>query len=672
MNKLNFKMAKRGIQNNKFLYFPYILASSFMLFIFNLLIDLKSEKFILESRGSAIIESLLEMGSWIVAIFSLIFLVYMAKTIVKNRYKELGLLYGLGMDKKSLRKILIIENLILGILILIIGTFFTILLGPLFINLVAKILKIQTEIKLSINFSKLALGLIIFAIIFILITFISLNSIRKTNPIELSKLSQKGEKEPKANVISMILAIILIGYGYYTALSIDGGIFQALPRFLPASIAVIIGTYFFFRSLVIWILKLFRKNKKIYYKGTNMTFIGELIKRSKESAMALSSITIISSLFLLSFVVMSAMFVGKNDLLDRIAPSDFLIQYEENIDNNTKNSLEKNIDKEKIKNLGEFKRKGLIVSEKSSGNFSILKDDDLRKTIMDDKTKIVSLTDIKSFNMANKTNISLNKNEAIIFDSKAKKYDKISIDNQNLKVKENAKNISYVLMDPTTSLFHNILVVVDDLDEFSKKISDGKNSKDLARVSGAYFDLKEKNQKNIDEMANTLNKNITDKNRIFVKNSIENRMEFDKIHTGAYIVVVILAIVFLISTLVVIYYKQAAEGLEDGRNIKILQKVGMSKKEIKKSVKKQNYFTFFGPLIISIIHILVASKLAFGMIQLFAMLELRKFIEIEAICIIIFSLIYIMIFRITLPIYFEMGKLNKEWKWKKYLKFYFI
>lgn len=620
MNKLNFKMATRGIKNNKFLYIPYILASSFMLFIFNLLIDLKSEKFILETRGSEIIKTLLEMGSWIVAIFSLIFLVYMAKTIVKNRYKELGLLYGLGMDKKSLRKILIIENLILGILVLIIGTFFTILLGPLFINLVARILKIQTGIKLSVNFSKLALGL-------------------------------------------MILAIILIGYGYYTALSIDGGIFQAIPRFLPASIAVIIGTYFFFRSLVIWILKLFRKNKKIYYKGTNMTFIGELIKRSKESAMALSSITIISSLFLLSFVVMSAMFVGKNDLLDRIAPSDFLIQYQENDKESgkyTKNLLEKNIGKEKIKNLGEFKRKGLVVSEKSPGKFFILEDDDLRKTIMDDKTKIISITDIKSFNMANKTNISLKKDEAIVFDSKAKKYEKISIENQNLKVKENVKNISYVLMDPTTSLFHNILVVVDDLEEFSKKISDGKNNKIFPSVSGTYFDLKEKNQKNIDEMANTLNKNISDTDKILVKNSIEKRMEFDKIHTGAYIVVLILALVFLISTIIVIYYKQAAEGLEDGRNIKILQKVGMSKKEIKNSVKKQNYFTFFGPLIISIIHILIASKLAFGMLQLFAMLELRKFVEIEAICIIIFSLIYIMIFKITLPIYFEMGKLNKE------------
>lgn len=661
MNKLNFKMATRGIKNNKFLYFPYILASSFMLFIFNLLIDLKSEKFILESRGSAIIESLLEMGSWIVAIFSLIFLVYMAKTIVKNRYKELGLLYGLGMDKKSLRKILIIENLILGILILIIGTFLTILLGPLFINLVAKILKIQTQIKLSINFSKLALGLMIFAIIFVLITLISLNSIRKTNPIELSKLSQKGEKEPKANVVSMILAIILIGYGYYTALSINGGIFQALPKFLPASIAVIIGTYFFFRSLVILILKLLRKNKKIYYKSTNMTFIGELIKRSKESAMALSSITIISSLFLISFVVMSAMFVGKNDLLDRIAPSDFLIQYEENdkeSEKYTKNFLEKNIGKEKTKNLGEFKRKGLVVSEKSAGKFSILEDDDLRKTIMDEKTKIISLTDIKSFNMANKTNISLKKDEAIVFDSKAKKYGKISLENQNLKVKENVKNTSYVLMDPTTSLFHNILVVVDDMDEFSKKISDGKNIKTFPSVSGIYFDLKDKSQKNIDYMDKKLNENISD--NILVKNSIENRKEFDKIHTGAYIVVVILALVFLISTIVVIYYKQAAEGLEDGRNIKILQKVGMSKKEIKKSVKKQNYFTFFGPLIISIIHILIASKLAFGMIQMFAMLELRKFVEIEAICIIIFSLIYIMIFRITLPIYFEMGKLNRE------------
>ena len=379
--------------------------------------------------------------------------------------------------------------------------------------------------------------------------------------------------------------------------------------------------------------------------------------------MALSSITIISSLFLLSFVVMSAMFIGKNDLLDRIAPSDFLIQYQENDKESgkyTKNFLEKNIGKEKIKNLGGFKRKGLVVSEKSPGKFSILEDDDLRKTIMDDKTKIISITDIKSFNMANKTNISLKKDEAIVFDSKAKKYDEISIENQNMKVKENVKNTSYVLMDPTTSLFHNIVLVVDDLDEFSKKISDGKNIKTFPSVSGIYFDLKDKSQKNIDYMDKKLNENISDKDKILIKNSIENRMEFDKIHTGAYIVVLILALVFLISTIIVIYYKQAAEGLEDGRNIKILQKVGMSNKEIKKSVKKQNYFTFFGPLIISIIHILIASKLVFGMIQMFAMLELRKFIEIEAICIIIFSLIYIMIFRITLPIYFEMGKLNKE------------
>ncbi|EGC83608.1 ABC transporter permease [Anaerococcus hydrogenalis] len=661
MNKLNFKMAIRGIKNNKFLYLPYILASSFMFFIFNLLIDFRSEKFIMETRGSEVIKSLLEVGSWIVAIFSLIFLVYMAKTIVKNRYKELGLLYGLGMDKKSLRKILIIENFILGILVLIIGTFFTILLGPLFINLVAKILKIQTEIKLSINFEILKLGLLVFCGIFLLITLISLNSIRKSNPIELSKLSQKGEKEPKANIISMIFAIILIGYGYYTALTIDGGMLQALPKFLPASLSVIIGTYFFFRSLVIWILKLLRKNKKIYYKSTNMTFIGELIKRSKESAMALSSITIISSLFLLSFVVMSAMFVGKNELLDRIAPSDFLIQYEDKNEKSEdigKNIIDKKLDKEKIKNLGQFKRLGLIVNEKSAGKFSILRDDDLRKSIMDEKTKIISLTDIKSFNMANKTNITLNKNEAVVFDSKAKKYEKISINNQTLKVKENVKNTSYVLMDPTTSLFHNLILVVDDMDEFSKKISDGKNINTFPSVSGIYFDLKDKSQKNIDYMDKKLNENISD--NILVKNSIENRMEFDKMHTGAYIVVTILALVFLTSTIVVIYYKQAAEGLEDGRNIKILQKVGMSKKEIKKSVKKQNYFTFFGPLIISIVHILVASKLAFGMIQLFAMLELRKFVEIEAICIIIFSLIYIMIFRITLPIYFEMGKLNKE------------
>lgn len=638
-----------------------------MLFIFNLIVQLRTEDFILTKRGGEYIELILSYGQWIIALFSSIFLIYMTKAIVKNCYKEFGLLYSLGMDKKSLRGILFIQNIILSICSLLLGSFLSILLSPLFVNLVGKMLNIE-RIGLEFEVDNIKLGLIIFALIFVLVTIISLNSIRKTNPIELSQLAKKGEKEPKMSVISFLLSLIFIGVGYWISLNI-GGALDAIPKFFPAVVLVIFGTVLFFRSVVISILKALRKNKKFYYKGVNMTFIGELIKRSKESAMALSTITIISSMLLISFVVMVAMFVGKNDFLARVAPRDYQVGYTDKTLENDVDRLVENVSKKldiDIKNQGHARRLIKLARRDDNGKIHLLKEDDFKNIMMDKNVLILSLVDINSFNEANKTNFSLNDKESLVFDYKNNPFDKISIEGIDFRIKQKLEKIDNILLDPTTSLFNNLLVVVNDTDKFEDQIEDkmaGKNIESL-KNNIKYFDIGEKNSKIIDNFTENLDQAIANdeklKDGVEINPSIESSIFFNQMHQGAYVTIVLLVLTFLISAVVVIYYKQASEGLEDGRNIKILKKIGMANTEIKKSVARQNYVTFFAPLLLAIIHTAVASKLVYGMLKIFSMLELKLFIEIEVVCILIFALIYFLIFRLTLPIYFEMGKLNKE------------
>lgn len=669
MNKINFKIALNQIRTNKFLYLPYILASTLMVYIFDLVYTLRDQEFMESSRGGTTILQLLEIGQWTIALFSFIFLIYMTNSIIKSRYKEFGLLYSLGMDKKGLRSILLIENLIFASSAILLGSLLSLLTSPLFVNLIAKILDLNEEIIFDIDPSKLILGIEVFALIFIFISLISLLSIRKKNPLELSQKSKEGEAEPKVKILSFILGLLAIGAGYKIALSIDN-FFQAFPMFFPAVALVIIGTSFFFQSIVIWLLKLLRKNKKIYYKGVNMTFIGELIKRSKESAQALSSITIISSMFLLSFVVMAAMFIGKNAWLDRMNPADYVVSsetYDPVFDSYIKKAIKTTQDQTGIRTKEIKNIENLTIFGKDTGRgiFDISKpyDTNYIGNISDDRARIIAIVDEESFNRSSQNTYKLSDREVLVYDSENDKYESISIGDMNFSVKENLSEINPILVDSTMSLFHNVLLVVKDLDKLNENFRQDKNI-EFGHIYKTYFDLEDRSMENAFNFSTKLAQNLERDSDIIEKlrinNGIENRYEFDSMHTGAYITIIILMILFMVSIIVVIYYKQAAEGLSDGGTIEILKKVGMSNKEIKKSINRQNYYTFFIPLLVSIIHILVASKLAHKLLQVFISLSRADFIKIEIGAILVYIIVYILIFKITTPIYFKMGNINKE------------
>lgn len=669
LNKINFKIAINQIRSNKFLYLPYILASSLMVYIFDLVYILRGQEFMESSRGGTTILQLLEIGQWTIALFSFIFLIYMTNSIIKSRYKEFGLLYSLGMDKKGLMSILLIENLIFASSAILLGSLLSLLTSPLFVNLIAKILDLNEEIIFDIELSNIVLGIEVFALIFIFISLISHFSIRKKNPLELSQKSKEGEAEPKVKVISFILGLLAIGAGYKIALGVDN-FFQAFPMFFPAVALVIIGTSFFFQSIVIWLLKLLRKNKKIYYKGVNMTFIGELIKRSKESAQALSTITIISSMFLLSFVVMAAMFIGKNAWLDRMNPADYVISsetYDPVFDSYIKEAIENTKNQTGIR-TGEIKTIESMISfgkDTSQGDFDIAKPDDINivGTLSDDRARTINIVDEESFNRSTQNTYKLSDGEVLIFDSENEKYESISIGGMKFTVKENLSKINPILVDSTMSLFHNVLLVVKDIDDFNENFSQNQNI-EFGHIYKTYFDLEDRSMDDAFNFSAKLAQNLERDNdlieKLRINNGIENRYEFDSMHTGAYITIIILLILFMASIIVVIYYKQAAEGLSDGRSIEILRKIGMSNKEIKKSINRQNYYTFFIPLLVSIIHILVASKIAHKLLQVFINLSRADFIKIEIGAILVYILVYILIFKITTPIYFKMGNMNKN------------
>lgn len=428
---------------------------------------------------------------------------------------------------------------------------------------------------------------------------------------------------------------------------------------------VIVGTFLFYRAVVITILKLLRSNKQIYYRGTNMTFIAELLKRSKESAMSLASITIIVSMLLACFTMTVAMFIGKNQVVKRIAPRDYVIQYNEAKDtaiiNETLHSIKNEINAT-IKDEVDLRLSRLYMREDTQCNFSLEHNSEFLSDFRNTGLVIGSVISIGDFNKIHNCNIELNDNEVLLYNSAQRHYDTIKVAGIQLAVKQNLKKIDYICVDSNASLFSNILFVVKDLDSFNTNIKnmDAKYTPTNRLLKGINV-VQSDNPEKFDQLINDrlLDNHILTGNYGYLNGRLLS-VEFTNIHKGAYITIILLSFILFVSAVIAVYYKQASEGFSDSANIEMLSKAGLSNKEIKQSVVKQNYVSFFAPLVVGIIHIIAAGKLMYNMLHLLAMMSVNTFIIIEALCIVAFSVVYVLIFRFTMPVYFTMGRLNHQ------------
>ena len=287
--------------------------------------------------GADSLKSIMTAGSYVIAIFSVIFLFYTNSFLIKRRKKELGLYNILGMEKHHIAIVLFYETVITGIISIISGLFAGILLSKLAFMAFFKLLSFKVPFGFSISASGAYTSVWLFSLIFFLILLSNLWQIKLAKPIELLHGGNVGEKEPKTKVIMTILGVLCLGIGYYIALATESPL-QAILLFFVAVVLVIIGTYLLFSAGSIAVLKMLRKNKKYYYQTRHFTSVSGMLYRMKQNAAGLASICILSTMVLVMVAGTLSLYMGVESAIDNRYPNDMSI-HRSFFDTNSNRSL---------------------------------------------------------------------------------------------------------------------------------------------------------------------------------------------------------------------------------------------------------------------------------------------------------------------------------------------
>lgn len=619
---------------------PYILTCIGTMMMFYVMHAISLNDGLLNMPNSMSLQSILSMGVVVILIFSVILLLYTNSFLIKRRKKELGLFNVLGMEKKHIAWVLFFETLFTSLISLAFGLFGGIILNKLMFVLLLRLLKFDIPLGFELDMASIEFTAQCFSLIFILTLICNLVQIWMSKPIELLKGGQVGEKEPKTKWISAIIGVLSLGIGYGIALSVETPL-AAIPLFLVAVIFVMIGTYELFTAGSIVVLKLLRKNKKIYYKKHNFIAISGMMYRMKQNAKGLANICILSTAVIVMLSTTVSLYVGMEESLHTQYPQDVFLRGNDVNDekiNRINQILDDKVNEYQIKLKDEFhyKSKSMMATLKD-GNYA------LGQNISSDSYSFGFIS-IDDFNRLEQTDIQLSVDEVLIFSiSGTYGKDSIMINNQVYQIKQEFDEVSFQPKQEN-SLFPVYLLIVNDIQIFGEEdvyYSVGFNVDNTDEVSVEF----------VDSLNTEFRLNSID---AYVSGAASSRADFLMTYGGLFFLGIFLGTLFLMATVLIIYYKQVSEGYDDKERFEIMQRVGMSKQEIRKTIRVQILMVFFLPLIFMMIHIAFAFPIITKLLALFGLMNTQLFLAATIGTIVIFASIYALIFNLTAKTYYKI------------------
>lgn len=605
--------------------------------------------------GGRTMQTVLTLGVYIIGIFSVIFIFYTNSFLFKRRKNELGLYSVLGMEKKHISRVLCREAIYSGGISLILGILFGMLFSKLMYAFLLMMLHIDTSIKLNFSFTPVIATVILFGAIFVFIILFNIIKIMRINPIDLIKGGKKGEREPRSNWIIGLIGLISLGFGYYIALSIKNPI-TAMTIFFLAVILVAIGTYFIFTSGSIMLLKILRKNKKFYYKKNNFISVSNMIYRMKQNAVGLANIAILSTAVLLVLSTTVSLYVGIEDVISTRYKRDIITNYiyegqdleelERVIQNHAKDN---NV---VLKDSLKFFNSSFLAQIKDN---KLLINDDFASELFEDYCEI-NLFLLEDYNKEHNSTLQLSKNEVFIHSDSVKfNYPNLVILGKEYAIKGHLEEMKF----SSDWVFNKMDVVVRDIETINSAIFMVNGNNENGGGHSLYYEYDfnltgevENKTMFASTLRDALNKSIT---RVAVVDDIyTSRQDIMSMYGSLFFIGMFLGTLFMVATVLIIYYKQISEGYEDRKRFEILQKVGMSKKEVKETIKSQILIIFFLPLITAIIHIMVAFPLVNKILILLNLNNSKLFLLFTGIVILVFGLAYGIVYRWTARIYYKI------------------
>ncbi len=664
MNKFFYvNLAINNIKKNSKTYIPYLLTCIGTIAMFYNMIFLAVAKDIGSVSDSGSVRQILFLGAIIIGIFSLIFLFYTNSFLIKRRKKEIGLFNILGMEKKHIAKIMFMETIVIAVLSFSIGLSSGIILSKLMILLLLKIISFDATFGFEIPLMAVLATVLLFCTIFIINLIYNIFQVHLAKPIELLKGGNLGEKEPKTKWILASIGAICLGIGYYIAVTTESPI-AALNLFFIAVALVIVGTYFIFTASSIAILKMLRKNKKYYYKINHFISVSGMIYRMKQNAAGLANICILSTAVIIMISTTVSLYMGVEDVLRNAFPRNIVInsfnvskEYEEFIEN----SVEKHTTNANLqpKNIIKYHLMNFVLNQDES-NFDKFQEDSFK---VDNYSKMSTLKFIiiDDYNRLENKSVTLSKGEVLLYEQKGEiSEDIININGLKLSIKEHLNSLNS--MNATNeNLTNNYVIVVDDINTIKQvhnAIYSGTDYEmEMEELSYYYaFDLDGSKEEQI-KIVNSLQKEFVSDDLdgdSRVEGAEISRDSFYTIYGGLFFLGIFLGVLFIMATVLIIYYKQIAEGYDDKERFEIMQKVGMSHDEVKHAIKAQVLTVFFLPLIAAVIHIAFAFKVITKLLLLFKLTNISLFLVCTIATILIFALFYSIVYALTARTYYKI------------------
>lgn len=607
--------------------------------------------------GGDVMQQILSLGIYVITVFAVIFLFYTNSFLIKRRKREFGLFNILGMEKKHISIVIALESMIVFLVSMVLGIGIGILLDKAFYLLIAKMLNASIALGFYISYQSIVNSIILFLIIFVLMYLFSLIQINLSNPIELLHGDQHGEKEPKTKWLLALIGLICLGTGYYMSVSIQDPV-TAFAFFMVAVILVVIGTYMLFTAGSIVILKLLRKNKRYYYKTNHFISVSNMIYRMKQNAVGLGNICILSTMVLVMLSTTISLWVGMNDIIETRFPRDITVSIN-SVDSNqalyTIDDMNYAIEQAGIQTEDELVYRTLSVSAFNQGNTYTFGNENMSLQDISNVVVLYFIT-LDDYNRTEGTNVSLAPDEVLVFPS-GKQFDHKTIDiaSNTFKVKgildsikadsnysANLQNSMFVVVDSMDTLF-----MIDDL----QKQAYGDNA---SYVHTSYdFNLSKSEEMSVKEATDALIANYPgDTTYMMVDTQEGNYEDLLSLYASFLFIGIFLSFLFIMATVLIMYYKQITEGYEDKKRFEIMQKVGLDKREVKKTINSQVLTVFFLPLVVAAIHIVFAFPMIEKMLRLLYLDNTNLYIMTTVICFGVFALVYVLIYFLTSKVYY--------------------
>ncbi len=663
------RLAVSNMEKNANIYFPFLLAGALLSGLYYMLLAVGEMAVNSGMKGATEMAFILQMCSGLCIFVMFLILFYINSFVMKRRKRELGLYCILGMEKRHLNLLLFWEVLFLALLSIAGGTVFGILFSQLLFLVFLKLLQLPAVLSFMIPFSSVKNTFLVFGTGYLVTLLYDWWVIHKTNPIELLRSRQEGEREPKTKWVTFLAGTAALAWGYGLALRVQT-VSEGIFIFFPAALLVIIATYCLFQAGSIVLLKFLKKRKHFYYRPQNFIAVSGMLYRMKQNAAGLATIAVLSTALLVVLSSSVTLYSGEEAVLSKMFPREYKVEARPDSQNTPGVSAKKRAadtayEKEIRKSLQALAQKTGVsivddygvssiwwMADKEGNRFD--KNDLTLRSVDQSVEKINSFTvlSLEDYNVMTKGQDTLGADEVIYITSDPEKFSTVYINGREFTVKEHKTELKELPRDVINQdMFGNYTVVVPD--RLTMMQLRGEEASGESFMWLYLFGLEGEEQARQDFIGQAPG-SLSLNGQVSLENKSEQREGFYLLYGSILFIGLLFVCLFLLATALIIYYKQVTEGFDDRERFVIMEKVGMRDVEIRRAIRKQVLIVFFLPLVAAVLHICVAAKVLQMFLIVLGLSDGQLFWKCIGICCLVFGIVYYAIYHLTSRVYYRI------------------